>query len=189
MLSGLEVRDFLKFALGNNLWQPKRLNLWTLQWRYNERDSVSNYRRFDCSLNYVFRRRSKITSKLRVTGLYEGNSPAATDEFPSQRASNAENVFIRWRHHGILPWHHNKRSSTSHSPVMPQWTFLWWSPSANPYPASQRTLMLLPYVSVYQSGSNSPSRPHSDRQWRSGLMDKKSFYYKILPSSLGPCFN
>ena len=39
------------------------------------------------------RRRSKKTSKLRVSGLCEGNSPM-TDEFPTQRASNAENVSI-----------------------------------------------------------------------------------------------
>ena len=40
----------------------------------------------------------KKTSKLRVTGLCEGNSPV-TDEFPAQKASNAENVSIWWRHH------------------------------------------------------------------------------------------
>ena len=44
------------------------------------------------------RRRSKKTSKLRVTGLCEGNSPVS-GEFPAQRTSNAENVFIWWRHH------------------------------------------------------------------------------------------
>ena len=44
------------------------------------------------------RPRSKKTSKLRVTGLCEGNSPV-TGEFPAQRASNAENVSIWWRHH------------------------------------------------------------------------------------------
>ena len=44
------------------------------------------------------RRRSKKTSKLRVTGLCVGNSPV-TGEFPAQRASNAENVSIWWRHH------------------------------------------------------------------------------------------
>ena len=37
-------------------------------------------------------------SKLRVTGLCEGNSPV-TGEFPAQMASNAENVSIWWRHH------------------------------------------------------------------------------------------
>ena len=32
------------------------------------------------------------------TGLCEGNSPVNGD-FPTQRASNAENVSIWWRHH------------------------------------------------------------------------------------------
>ena len=52
----------------------------------------------DCLLNRLFRRRSKKTSKLRVTGLCEWNSPG-TDEFPAQMASDAENVSISWRHH------------------------------------------------------------------------------------------
>ena len=51
-----------------------------------------------CLLKRLFRRRSKITSKLRITGLCEGNSPV-NDDFPTQRASNAENLSIRWRHH------------------------------------------------------------------------------------------
>ena len=46
-------------------------------------------------------RRSKKMSKLRVTGLCEGNLPV-TGEFPSQRASNADNVSIWWRHHGCF---------------------------------------------------------------------------------------
>ena len=46
------------------------------------------------------RRRSKKTSKLCVTGLFDGNSPV-TGEFRAQRASNAENVSIWWRHHGL----------------------------------------------------------------------------------------
>ena len=44
---------------------------------------------------------SKKTSKLRVTGLCEGNS-SVTGEFPAQRASNAENVSIWWRHQESL---------------------------------------------------------------------------------------
>ena len=44
-------------------------------------------------LNRLFRRKSKKTSKLRVTGLCEGNSPV-TGEFPAQRTSNAENASI-----------------------------------------------------------------------------------------------
>ena len=39
----------------------------------------------------LFRPRLDKSSKLRVTGLYEGNSPV-TGEFSAQRASNAENV-------------------------------------------------------------------------------------------------
>ena len=51
--------------------------------------------------NRLFRRRSKKTSKLRVTGLCVGNSPG-TGEFPAQMASNVENVSIWWRHHDII---------------------------------------------------------------------------------------
>ena len=59
----------------------------------------SNHQPQDCLLNRLFRHRSKKTSKLRVTGLCEGNSPVI-GEFPTQRTSNAENVSIWWRHHG-----------------------------------------------------------------------------------------
>ena len=54
----------------------------SLQWRHNERDVVSNHQPHNCLLNRLFRRRSKKTSKLRVTGLCEGNSPG-TGEFPA----------------------------------------------------------------------------------------------------------
>ena len=61
----------------------------SLQWRYNVSDDVSNHQPHDCLLNRVFRSRSKKTSKLRVTGLCEGNSPV-TGEFPSQWDSKVE---------------------------------------------------------------------------------------------------
>ena len=48
--------------------------VWPLHWRHNGRDSVSNHQPHDCLLNRLFRRRSKKTSKLRVTGLCAGNS-------------------------------------------------------------------------------------------------------------------
>ena len=70
----------------------------SLQWRHNDQDGVSNHQPHGCLLNRLFRRRSKKTSKLRVTGLCVGNSPV-TGEFPAQRASHAENVSIWWRHH------------------------------------------------------------------------------------------
>ena len=63
-----------------------------LQWRHNGRNSVSNHQPHDCLLNRLFRRRSKKTSKLRVTGLCAGTSPG-TGEFPAQMASYTEKSF------------------------------------------------------------------------------------------------
>ena len=82
------------FCTTRPLWH----NSLSLRWRHNGRDGVSNHQPHDCLLNRLFRRRSKKTSKLRVTGLCVGNSPG-TGEFPAQMASNAENVSIWWRHH------------------------------------------------------------------------------------------
>ena len=75
-----------------------------LQWRHNGRNGVSNNQPHDSSLNYS-RRRSKKTSKLRVTGLCWGvgwgvDLPV-TGELPAQMASNADNVCIWWRHHAL----------------------------------------------------------------------------------------
>ena len=70
----------------------------TLHLCHNGRDGVSNHQRLYCLFNRLFRRRSKKTSKLRVTGLCAGNS-LVTGEFPTQSASNAENVSIWWCHH------------------------------------------------------------------------------------------
>ena len=69
-----------------------------LHWRHNECNGISNHQPNDCLLNILFRCRSKKTTKLRVTGLWAGNS-LVTGEFPAQRASNTENVSIWWRHH------------------------------------------------------------------------------------------
>ena len=46
-----------------------------LHWRHNDHDGVSNHQPHGCLLNRLFRRRSKKTSKLLVTGLCVGNSP------------------------------------------------------------------------------------------------------------------
>ena len=40
------------------------------------------------------------TPKLRVTGLCAVNSPV-TGEFPAQKANNAENISIWWRHNAL----------------------------------------------------------------------------------------
>ena len=82
------------------LWNLSSIKVFTisLRWRHNGHDSVSNHQPQDCLLNHLFRRRSKKISKLHITGLCAGNSPG-TGEFPAQRASNAENGSIWWRHH------------------------------------------------------------------------------------------
>ena len=53
----------------------KAIILFALRWRHNDHDGVSNHQPRGCLLNRLFGRRSKKTSKLRVTGLCEGNSP------------------------------------------------------------------------------------------------------------------
>ena len=74
-----------------------------LRWRHNDHAGVSNHQPHGCLLNRLFRRKSKKTSKLCVTGLCAGNSPG-TGEFPAQMASYAENVSIWWRHHALTLW-------------------------------------------------------------------------------------
>ena len=88
-----------------------QLGRYTLQWRHNELYGVLNHRRLHCLLNCWFRRRSKKTSKFRVTGLCVGNSPV-TGEFPAQKASNAVNVSIWWRHHDSF--HTSNENGTCH---------------------------------------------------------------------------
>ena len=92
-----------------------------LHWRHDGGDCVSNHQPCDCLLNRLFRRRSKKTSNLSVTGLCEGNSPG-THEFPAQMASNAENVSIWWRHHGWNPLHNHRHHGRGR-----QWTHFIFS--------------------------------------------------------------
>ena len=74
---------------------------YTLKWRHNGCDGVSNHQPHHCLLNRLFGLRSTKTSKLRLTGFCARNSPVI-GEFPAQMASNAENISIWWRHH-VLP--------------------------------------------------------------------------------------
>ena len=61
------------FSINGFLWHLFQCNVYLpLLWRHNGRGSVSNQQLHDCLLNRLFRRRSKKTSKLRVTGLCAG---------------------------------------------------------------------------------------------------------------------
>ena len=141
------------FCLGTDRFYPQSYVIVSLQWRHNERDGVSNYQSHDCLHNSLFRRRSKKTSKLRVTGLCAGNSPM-TGEFPAQRASNAENVSIgdvimtgnfmsapgpvrqllrTWINNSkvIFPTENNQQHTwvrTQHLQINTHCIFCWWSP-------------------------------------------------------------
>ena len=90
----------------------------SLQWRYNERNGISNHQPHDCLLNRLLRRRSKKTPKLCVTGLCEENSPV-TGEFPSQRGPVTRKMFpfddniMFLRRNGILKWNDHFGDSVS----------------------------------------------------------------------------
>ena len=70
-----------KLSLTEHCESFQSINLQSLQWRQNGRYGFSNHQSRDCLLNCLFRRRPKKNSKLRVTGLCEGNSPVNGD-FP-----------------------------------------------------------------------------------------------------------
>ena len=61
------------WAPGNAICRHETWSALTLQWRHNGRDSVSNHQSHNCLLNRLFRRRSKKTSNLRVTGEFTGD--------------------------------------------------------------------------------------------------------------------
>ena len=89
---------------------------WALRWCHNDPDGVSNHWCIDCLLNHLFQRRSKKTSKLRITGLCKGNSPI-TGEFPAQRASNKEKCFHLMTSSGYILWNYNQANARKH---------YWW---------------------------------------------------------------
>ena len=96
-----QVTGFLDESDARFIWVS--MAKWPLfnQWHHNEQGGVWNHRRIDCSLNRLFKRGSKKTSKPHLNGLYEGNT-RVTAGFPSQRHSNAaENISIWWRHYDI----------------------------------------------------------------------------------------
>ena len=87
-----------------------RLQSNPLQWRHNGRDGVSNQQPHDCIFNRLIRRRSKKTSKLRVTGLCAGNSP---HKWPVSRKKipfddvvlqyEIQNVWVTYPLHDVPP--------------------------------------------------------------------------------------
>ena len=62
------------------------------------------------------------TSKFRVTGFCEGNLPVI-GEFRAQKASNAENVTIWWRHHATTA--KQTTADNAHSCGIYCWAGMW----------------------------------------------------------------
>ena len=88
--------------------------LLSLRWRHHGRDGVSNHQPHDCLLNRLFRRRSKKTSKLRVTGLCVGNSPVPVNsphEWPVTRKMSQFDDVIMYSAHETVPKETSKYDS------------------------------------------------------------------------------
>ena len=100
----------------------------TLKWRHNECDGVSNQKTHDCLLNRLSRHRWEETSKLCVTGFCAGNSPV-TGEFPTRRASNAENFpfddVIMNNRNSVQPPPYKKNVGIYHRTLSPHTPLCW----------------------------------------------------------------
>ena len=150
----------------------------TLQWRRNGRGSVSNHQSHDCLLNRLFRRRSKKTSRLHVTGLCAGNSPG-TGEFPAQMSSYAENVSIWWRHHEFnraVDAIHERRAASHQHDCLPWHVMSCWVTHSSTWVKTWRThpdiyveidmrfllqLLLYPEDRLYKKGSCCNKKSHA----------------------------
>ena len=123
----------------------------TLQWRHNDHDSVSNHQPHGCLLNRLFGRRSKKTSKLRVTGFCAGNSQRPMN-FPhkvpvTRKMFPFDDVIMICQH--WFSWCHNNARSTftmfflRHSRLAPGRVFQWhikWKIFSTPLDKSLETL-------------------------------------------------
>ena len=67
-----------KNACCRNIWDEfdyeESASFYIITWRHNDHDGASNHQPHGCLLNRLFGRKSKKTSKLRVTGLCVGTS-------------------------------------------------------------------------------------------------------------------
>ena len=95
------------------------MRTWSLQWRHNDHDGVSNHQPHGCLFNQVYsgtdrRKHQSSASRAFACGEFTGSG-----EFPAQTASNAENVSIWWRHRGILG------SGSTHETLSPGNNHVW----------------------------------------------------------------
>ena len=93
----------------------------SLQWRHNGHDGVSNTSPTIVYSAVYTGANERKTPKLRVTGICAGKSPVTT-EFLAQKASNAGNVSIWWRHRVSCGFKDRSASVCRHFERHKKWT-------------------------------------------------------------------
>ena len=135
----------------------------------------------------VRRRRSKKTSKLRVTGLCEGNSPVA-GEFPTQKASYAKCFHLMTS--SWSPINHNSVITVPcHRCMM---VFSWYQLCTNLHVpekltkiASQYQRLTVPVASQYLFRTGGPWIQHGNR-WRRDRSRIQSIKYRVRKYNTWP---
>ena len=75
----------------------KNKSSWSLHWRHDEHDGLSNHQSHDCLFNHLFK--AQIKENIKTPRHWPLWGELVTSEFPTQRASNVENDSIWWCHH------------------------------------------------------------------------------------------
>ena len=107
-----------------------------IKWCHNGRDGVSNHQPHYCILRSFFRRRSKKTPKLSVTGLCVGNSPVN----PPHRWL----VTVKCFHLMTLSWSNRRSVLNQYVDYIDGWRFIyssvnWWWFDVNKTPGNKET--------------------------------------------------
>ena len=120
ILFGLTAKETLELGIMGSLWEKSTGHQWNLSQKANNPEwasmssTIMTEQKVFISNHYsdviMATMASQITSLTIVYSIGVGNSPVA-GEFPAQRASNAENVSIWWRHHAKLISHKRFRES------------------------------------------------------------------------------
>ena len=89
----------------------------TLQWHHNGRNGISNHQPHDCFLNHLFRRRSKKTSKICITGLCAGIFTGDRHKWPvTRKMFPFDDVIMTCTCWEELSWHSTDIDMPFHMP-------------------------------------------------------------------------
>ena len=130
-----------------------------LHWRHNDYDGVSNHQPCGCLLKRLFRRGSKKTSKLRVTGLCVGNSPGPVNsphKGPVTRKMFPFDDVIMGKY-PIIAW---------------DWVYLHDGPWLSPWMNSRDRVTIVSLLGLYKQSIVSSQAEGRPREWDTGTMCK-----------------